>query len=124
MAKQILSQRKALIFSFILFLLGVAVLTYVRNFWPAIALVLGIPLALKQYLTGKHYDMAMTLFVFIGIFVTVQFDISWHILLPILFTFGGIYVFCKEFFNLKSITEIDDEQDLNKEIEEDQEKKK
>jgi predicted membrane protein len=118
MARPIVSEKKALILSFVLFLLGMAVLTYFRNFWPSIALVLGIPLALKQYLNGKKYDMYISLFVFIGVFITVQFNIKWHIFLPILFTMGGIYLFFKEFLNLRTTTEKDKEEEIEKEIDE------
>ena len=59
-------------------------------------------------------------FAFVGIFVTVQFKIQWNILLPILFTLGGIYIFFKEFFGPKEETEK--EEDINKEIEEEEKK--
>lgn len=85
-------------------------------------LVIGIPLALKQFLLGKLYDMAITLLVFVGTFITVQFDIAWEIFLPILFTLGAIYVFFKEFFGPAKETEEEVEEDTQHEIEEDQKK--
>ena len=67
--------------------------------------------------------MGISLFVFIGVFVTVQWDISWEILLPVLFALGGIYVLFREY--LESVEEplAEEEEDINHEIEEDQHKK-
>ena len=116
-----LKKAKALSFSF--FLIGLAVLSYSGIWWPGIMLVIGLPLALRQYLLGKRYDVGITLFVFIGVFITVDFDIQWQILLPVLFTIGGIYIFCREFLESSSISEKEKEEDLNEEIEEDLHKK-
>lgn len=118
MAEPLTSKKTAKRYSFALFLVGLALLTYLQSWWPAIMLVIGIPLALRQALTGRHYDMGITLFVFIGVFVTVQFDISWEILLPVLFTLGGIYVFFREYIESKEVSEQESEEDLNVEIEE------
>ena len=118
MGKQRTSKRKAHAFSFALFLVGLAILTLTKSWWPSIMLVVGIPLALRQYLLGKTYDMIISLVVFLGVFITVQFNIKWDILLPVLFTLGGIYIFFKEFFGPKEETENEREKDLNKEIEE------
>ena len=118
MGKQRTSKKKAHALSFAIFLVGLAILTLTKSWWPSIMLAIGIPLALRQYLLGKIYDMAISLVVFLGVFITVQFNIKWDILLPILFTLGGIYIFFKEFFGPKEETEHDREKDLNKEIEE------
>ncbi len=80
-----------------LFLLGLAILFIVDQWWPGIMLVIGVPLALRQYLLGKTYDAGISLFVFIGIFVTGTFDISWKILLPVLFTLAAVYLLIREF---------------------------
>ena len=86
-------------------------------------LVVGIPLALRQHLSGRHYDMYVTLFVFLGVFITVAFNISWQVLLPILFSIGAIYIFFREFLEGKTHTEAEEEEELNAEIEEDSSKK-
>jgi len=119
MTRKILSERKAHSISFALFLIGLAIVALLKAWWPGIMLAIGLPLAFRQYLLGKHYDTAITLFVFLGVFITVQFSISWEILLPVLFTVGGIYIFFREFFNFKKREEVEEEEDLNKEIEED-----
>ena len=113
MANLHMSKKKAKAYSLALFLVGLAIISYFRHWWPGIMLVIGIPLALRQYLIGRHYDMGVTLFVFIGVYVTVQFNISWEILLPILFTIGGIYIFFREYFESSVPSEHEKEEDLN-----------
>jgi len=124
MAHPILSKRKSNSLSFVLFLAALALITYFKYWWPGIMLTIGIPLALKQYLLGKIFDMIVSLIVFLGVFITVQFSIQWEYVLPILFTLGGFYVFFREFFGPKEIEEEDIEEDRNKEIEEEEEEKK
>src|SRR5829696_7329702 len=101
MATQVTTKKTAKAVSFALFLIGLAALIYIGIWWPGIMLAVGIPLAVRQYLLGRHYDMAISLFVFIGVFITVQFDISWEILLPVLFTLGGIYILFREYLENK-----------------------
>ncbi|MEN9344079.1 MAG: hypothetical protein RLZZ453_866 [Chlamydiota bacterium] len=113
------SKRRAKAISSGLFLVGLAIVTYLNAWWPGIMLAIGIPLALRQYMLGRHYDMAISLFVFCGVFITVQFDISWEILLPVLFAIGGIYTLFREYLESKEEPLDEEEEDLNKEIEED-----
>ena len=114
----ITSRKRAQTFSTALFFLGLATLIFTDAWWPAIMLIVGLPLALRQYLLGRNYDMMVTLLVFVGTFVTVQFDISWRIFLPILFTLGALYVLFREFFGPDETTEEEKEEELNHEIEE------
>jgi len=116
----IVCHKKAKWLSFLLFLVGIVILSWTGAWWPDIALVIGIPLALKQFLLGKRYDVGVTLFVFLGVFITVQFDIEWKVLLPILFTIGGIYVFFRDLIEESILTEKETDEDINEEIEEDQ----
>lgn len=118
MAKPIMSKRKAHTLSFVFFLIGLALTTYFKYWWPGIMLAIGLPIALRQYLLGKRFDMYVTLIVFLGVFITVQFNIKWEIVLPVLFTLGGLYVFFKEFFGPKDIEEKEKEENKNIEIEE------
>lgn len=93
-----------------LFILGLVVLSITGNWWPGIMLVFALPLSLWQFLHGRKFDMAVTLFVFIGAFVTVQFSINWEVFLPVLFTIGGIYIFFREW--IESATDpIEEEQE-------------
>ena len=114
----ITSKKSAGALSSSLFLVGLATLIFTQAWWPGIMLIVGLPLALRQYLLGRNYDMLVTLVVFIGTFVTVQFDISWRIFLPILFTLGAIYIFFREFFGPDETDEQEREEQLNHEIEE------
>lgn len=118
MSKPLLLRKQAKILVLILFLVGLAFLTYLGSWWPAIMLLVGVPLTLWQYLQGRHFDMWVSLFVFGGAFVTVQFDIRWEVFLPVLFSLGGIYIFFREWLESRSSPdeELDEE---NEEIEED-----
>lgn len=118
----ITSRKKAQALSTALFLIGMASLIFVDVWWPGIMLIIGLPLALRQYLLGRNYDMMVTLFVFVGTFVSVQFDISWRIFLPILFTLGALYVLFREFLGPDETTEEEKEEELNHEIEENKKK--
>lgn len=118
MADAITSKKKAYALSTALFLLGLAALIATNAWWPGIMLGVGLPLALRQYLLGRTYDTMITLLVFIGTFVTVQFDISWQVFLPILFSIGALYILAREFLTPEEPTEEEKEEDAQKEIEE------
>lgn len=108
MSKPLIMRKRAKVVALIIFILALVVVTYMKAWWPGIMLVVGLPLAVWQYLQGRLYDMGITLFVFVGAFATVQFDIQWEILLPILFTIGGIYIFFREWIEGRS---SDDEEE-------------
>ncbi len=120
MAQPITSKKKAHAFSTALFLIGVAILIITEMWWPGLMLAVGLPLALRQYLLGRTYDMGVSLLVFVGTFVTVQYNISWRIFLPVLFTIGGIYILCREFLapDEEDEDEVDKDEDIQHEIEE------
>jgi hypothetical protein len=117
MAQPITSKKKAHALSTALFLIGLAILIIT---WPGLMLAVGLPLALRQYLLGRTYDMGVSLLVFVGTFVTVQYNISWRIFLPVLFTIGGIYILCREFLapDEEEEDEVDKDEDIQHEIEE------
>jgi hypothetical protein len=116
--RPITSKKKAQSLSTALLLLGLATLVFTDAWWPGVMLIIGLPLALRQYLLGRNYDTMVTLFVFIGTFVSVQFDISWRVFLPVLFTLGALYIIFREFFGPDETTEEEKEEELNQEIEE------
>jgi hypothetical protein len=118
----ITSRKKAQALSTALFLVGLASLIFIDVWWPGIMLIIGLPLALRQYLLGRNYDMMVTLFVFVGTFISVQFDISWRIFLPILFTLGALYILFREFLGPDETSEEEKEEELNHEIEENKKK--
>ncbi|MBS3904347.1 MAG: hypothetical protein KGZ39_03370 [Simkania sp.] len=121
---QITSRRRASSICTALFLVGLAIVTMSGMWWPGIMLAIGIPLSLRQFLLGRHFDMYVSLFVFCGVFLTVQFDISWQILLPILFVLGAVYILLREFQESREHPEDIEEEDINHEIEETLEEKK
>jgi len=120
MSNLIVCKKKATRFAFCLFLIGVAILSYGGNWWPGIMLAIGIPLAIKQFLLGKRYDVLVTLFVFCGVFASVWFDLYRKPVLPVLFITGGIYILFRDFFESSLPNEKEREEDLNEEIEEEQ----
>ena len=82
-------------------------------------IVVGLPLALRQFLLGRTYDMGLTLVLFIGAFILSSgYDISWNTLLPVLFTIGAIYTLAREFITPNPTTEPEEEESLSKELEE------
>lgn len=115
---QLMSRKRASAISTALFLVSLAIMIFIGSWWPAIMLAIGVPVALRQFLLGRHFDMCVTLFVFCGVFVTEQFDISWEILLPVLFVIGAIYILMREFQESKEHPEDIEDEDTNLEIEE------
>ncbi len=115
----ITSKKKASAITSALFLLGLAALLFTRAWWPGILLVVGVPLAIRQYLTGRTYDMLLTLLVFAGTFVTVLFDFAWwEAFLATLFAIGAIFILYREFFGPDETTVAEEEEEINHEIEE------
>lgn len=111
MAKPVLMRKRAKIVALIVFLLALIIITFLGTWWPGIMLAVGLPLAILQYLQGRMYDMWVSLFVFVGAFITVQFNIKWEIFLPVLFAIGGIYIFFREFIYSRSEEEEKLEED-------------
>ena len=118
MAHPITSRKRAQAYSSALFLIGLAVLAYTEVWWPGIMLVIGLSMGLRQYLLARYHDTMVTLLVFVGTFVTVEFDISWRIFLPILFTIGAIYLVMREYMEESAESEEEVEEDTSHEIEE------
>lgn len=121
MSKPIVSRKKAAILCFSLFAIGLFLVLFYMEWWPATMLVIGLPLAFYQYLQSRRYDMWITLFVFCGGFIFLQFRKVWQALLVVLFTVGGIYIFFREIIEMRS--EVEEEEDLNEEIEEEEAEK-
>jgi hypothetical protein len=116
--RPITSRRKARAISSALLLLGLAGLFWGFAWWPNIMLVIGLPLALRQFLLGRTYDMIVILLVFVGGYITNAFDLSWEVFLPVIFSIGAIFILFKEFFGPEEITEEEKEAEINQEIEE------
>lgn len=122
--KQKTSRKKAHTIAFFLFLLGVLLLFGLGAWWPGIALVVGIPIAIRQYLLAKFFDMTISLTVFTGIFFTQQLHLSSPYYMPVFLITGGCYLFFREFFGGSCVTKAESEEDLNEEIKEESSYKK
>jgi hypothetical protein len=118
------SQKRAKNLSAALFLVGLAIVCLGQNIWPAIMLVIGLPLSLRQYLLGRTYDSILSLTVFVLAFAASGLDISWHVILPIIFIIGSLYLLIREFCDPYQTTEAEDEESLSYEIEEDEDEDK
>ncbi|MFA5249921.1 MAG: hypothetical protein WC371_00730, partial [Parachlamydiales bacterium] len=101
MIRPLMSKKMAHALSFVFFAGGIALLTYLGLWWPALLLAVGLPLALKHYLLGELLDFVLTLIIFLGLFISFQFEIKLNLLPAIFFTLGGAYFFFKEFFKNK-----------------------
>ena len=118
MARPIMGKKTAHALSFVLFAIGIAALAYFQIWWPALILVLGLPIALKHYLCGEFFDAFLSLFIFFGLFITFQWQIKLNILLPIFFTISGIYIFFREFIGSKNKSDQDNREDGEEEYDE------
>jgi hypothetical protein len=121
MMHAITSLKKAKNISIVLFLIGLAIVSFTGEWWPGLLLAVGFPLAVKHYLLGQRYDVLMVLLVFLGAFLSVSYEFSWPVILPVLFTLGAIYLLCRDLMEEHPLAE--EEEDLNEEIQEDQHKK-
>ncbi len=119
MAKPLVSKKRARALSLALLLLGLAFLILMQGWWPWIMLIIGVPLALKQFLLGRKKDAFLSIAVFVGFFTMAQFALSWKILLPILFITSALYILCREWVEeVRPPSEVERETDLNQELEE------
>jgi predicted membrane protein len=103
-------RKRAKLVSLIVFFLSIVIVAITQSWWPGIMLALGLPLAIFQYMEGRKYDTVITLFVFVGAWLTVQFQINWEVLLPVLFSIGGIYLFFREWIENRDANNDDDEE--------------
>ena len=120
MTQPIFSKKRANSIFVSLLLIGLAFVAYSGSWLPGIILALGIPLALRQFLLHKFYDVVVTLFIFVGAFITAQFQDSTTLIIPIMFTLGGIYIFFRDYIENITVKEAEIEEDINEEIEEEQ----
>lgn len=114
MQKPILSKKKAENLSAGIFLISLAVLAYTKNWWPGIMAALGAALVVRQVFLGKIYDAFISFLVFGGVFVTIQFDLSW---MPVLFIVAGIYVLFRAFINNEPEDVEEEEEEIQRDLE-------
>lgn len=112
------TQMRANVMSIAIILIGIGALMFWGHFWPWILLVIGSSLVVRQWLRGRHYDMAITTFVFGGLFLYYFTDVAWATLMPVLFVTGGIYLIFREWFVAKRRFGREKIEDVREEIEE------
>lgn len=92
------SKRKSEAISSGVFLVALGILLYFDAWWPGILLAIWAFLATRQFLTDRAFDLVISTVVLIGIFLISAFHISWDVLGPFLFIFGGSYIIFREYF--------------------------
>lgn len=122
MSIPITSHNKADAISICVLVLGIGIIAFLGTWWPDLLLVIGIALILRQYLRGRHYDMAITAVLFGGLFAYYKFEVGWNVLMPVLFTLGAIYIIFREYFVTKERVGKDQIEDAVTEIEDEEEK--
>ncbi|MDR3623938.1 MAG: hypothetical protein P4L16_02225 [Chlamydiales bacterium] len=120
MTKPFISLQKATSISAGIFFLVLAVIAYFDNWWPGIIIPIGTAIVVRQLLLKKFYDAIVSFAIFAGIFVTLQWQLSW---LPVLFVIAGIYIlFRTSLFTTED--EVEEEEEVQTEIEEEQDSHK
>jgi len=119
MSQIILSKRKAEAISNGVFLVGIGILFWTNGWWPGILLVIWAALSTRQYFTGRIWDFSISTVILVGLFITTFFNITWSVLMPVLFVIGGIYIIFREYFFTEDIIIIKKPEDID--IEDDSE---
>ena len=117
MAKPQVSKRKATGISNGVFLISIGILFYTNTWWPGILLAIWATLALRQYLSGRHYDLIITSIILLGLFIITLFQLDWTLLLPVLFVVGGIYIIFREYFFAEEAIEEDKSEEIKDDAE-------
>ncbi|MCB1118460.1 MAG: hypothetical protein KDK65_00710 [Chlamydiia bacterium] len=92
-----MSTKKAGAISTGVFLISLGAIVYTGFWWPGILLALAAMLGIRQYLTERYFDMVVTLIILLGVFLTTWLQVTWDVLVPIVFVLGGIYVIYREY---------------------------
>lgn len=117
MTKTLLSRRRADKVALAIFLLGLALLSYRETWWPELILVFGAAFFAKKILTSRYYEALLAVVIFGGGYATIAYSLGW---MPVLFVVAAIVVLFQAFINTPE-DEIEEEDELEKEIEEDRE---
>ena len=113
-----MSEKSANMFSYGLLLIGLGAIIFWGQVWPTILLVIGFAVAFRQYLRGRVYDMMITLFVFVGMYVFYFSSFDWDEIMPVLFVTGGVYLILREFFERRSRVGMEEVEAKREEIDE------
>lgn len=80
------------------FLLALALMIYNDAWWPWIILALWANVALRQFLTGRLYDLAISSFIFLGLYFLSLYKLGFTVMAPVLLVTGGLFIIFREFF--------------------------
>lgn len=80
------------------FLIAIGILFFTNYWWPGILLAIWASLALRQYFSGRIYDLCISSVILLGLFASTYFDFEWSVLVPVIFVIAGIYVIFREYF--------------------------
>lgn len=124
MAQMLMSKKKADAISNGVFLIGLGILIYSEAWWPGILVALWATLAVRQYFTGRIYDLFLTTIFLWGLFVVVLLKLNWAVIIPVLLILGGIHLIFREYCVAEGIEDEDVIEETEKEIEDEQPKPK
>jgi hypothetical protein len=80
------------------FLISLGVLFYFQWWWPGILLAIWASFAARQLFSGRTQDFLLTSVLLFSLFLVAFFNLSWDLLMPVLFVLAGGYLIFKEFF--------------------------
>ena len=113
MTKPLLSRPKADKVSLAIFLLGLAVLSFIGSWWPALTLVFAVSQGARKFLTAKYYEAFLSLLILGGLFFAIQYNLAW---MTILFVIAAIVILFQAFQNTPD-DEDEEEEEIQKELE-------
>jgi uncharacterized membrane-anchored protein YitT (DUF2179 family) len=100
---------------------GLLAIAFSSFYWPLILLTVGISLSVRRMLLGFPYEAALTLLVFIGLFITLRYNLDWTAILTVALSCAAITLLFREVYGLyrhssdwrieEQEKEIEDEQD-------------
>lgn len=80
------------------FLIILGILFYFNWWWPGILIAVWASLAVRQVLSHRMQDLLLSTFLLGSLFVVAFFNLSWNLVTPIIFVFGGLYLILREFY--------------------------
>lgn len=80
------------------FLIAIGILFFTNLWWPGILLAIWVSLALRQYFSGRYYDLYISSIILLGLFALAFFQLEWTVMIPVLFVVAGIYIIFREYF--------------------------
>lgn len=95
-----MSRRKVEAISNGVFLICLGILFYTKWWWPGILIAVWATFGTRQVLTGRYQDLLLTSILLLSLFVVAFFNLSWDLLMPVLFVISGGYLIFREFIRV------------------------